>query len=201
MFFELEQAYENKKIFSLALALNALAVTGCSSLHVSENRIVQTPWESFDEAKSAYDEIVTGRSQRQDLARLGFDPYVNPNVKVLTYLDIQRMFLPNSSVKFEHLPSPVQDCLTGKEDSLAYEINAQMSNSRRHGNLLLDMLSFSRLTREIGWKFNALILICGDKVVYKLWSGQPRLVQFVEKRRPLGPLQELEGRIAIPIGW
>jgi hypothetical protein len=64
--------------------------------------------------------------------------------------------------------------------------------SQRYGNLALDMLAFNRKTHETGWNFKALILLNHDKVLYKLWSGQPNLDRYEQKKKPLGPLQELD---------
>lgn len=183
------------------LAACPLILAGCRSLHVSGHDTVQTSWNSFHDAKSAFDRVQPGISKKSDLAHLGFDPYKNPNVRVLTYLDIQQRFLPNESVRFESLPSPVQHCLAARENSLAYEVDTRVIESRRHGNLFMDMLSFDRKTEKLGWSFQGLILLHGDQVVYKLWSGQPNIAQYSRERRPLGPLQELEGRVAIPVGW
>ena len=43
-----------------------------------------------------------------------------------------------------------------------------------------------------GWNFKALILLNHDKVLYKLWSGQPNLDRTEQKKKPLGPLQEID---------
>ena len=127
-----------------------------------------------------------------ELRTLGFDPYANPNVRILNYLDIQNRFLPNQSVRWEDLPTPVRQSIEGKESSVAYELDLTVVNSQRYGNLALDMLAFNRKTHETGWNFKALILLNHDKVLYKLWSGQPNLDRYEQKKKPLGPLQELD---------
>jgi len=40
-----------------------------------------------------------------------------------------------------------------------------------------------------GWKFGALIVVIDNKVVYKQWSGSPRIEETDLRRNPLGPLQ------------
>ncbi|HKI71704.1 MAG TPA: hypothetical protein VKA81_04950, partial [Verrucomicrobiae bacterium] len=96
------------------------------------------------------------------------------------------------------LPRPVCDCLEAKDNCQAYEVDLTVTQSKRYGNLFLDMLAFNRKTRETGWNFNALIVLNHDKVVYKLWSGEPNLERFETKKKPLGPLQELDGAVRPP---
>ena len=51
------------------------------------------------------------------------------------------------------------------------------------------MLNFRRKTNIVGWRFNGVILIKGNMVVYKLTSGQPVIREFEESNNPLGPFQ------------
>lgn len=172
--------------------------SGCASMFVSGRSSVQTGWQSFEAAHDAFKQVVPGTTRKDQLAALGFDPFVNPNVRVLSYLDVQNRFLPNTSIRLADLPEPVREFLAARERSLAYEVDVTVTRSKRHGNLFLDVFSFNRKTEETGWSFKALVLLNGEQVVYKLWSGQPRLLTFQQKKRPLGPLQELEASIVIP---
>ena len=182
---------------NLLLQFSALAVlvwaTGCAALHPSGQRSAKTVWPDFAAAKAAFDRIEPGQTSIAELRELGFDPYVNPNVRILNYLDIQSRFLPNQSIRLEDLPAPVRHSLDEKEKSLAYELDLSVLNTQRYGNIALDMLAFNRKTRETGWNFKALILLNHDKVLYKLWSGQPNLDRVEQKKQPLGPFQELDG--------
>ncbi|NBV23465.1 MAG: hypothetical protein EBS05_16290 [Proteobacteria bacterium] len=164
-----------------------------SSLHTSSQRAAKAVWPDFNGAKVAFDRIVPGQTTIAELRELGFDPYQNANVRVLNYLDIQNRFLPTPSIRMEDLPAPVRQSLDAKEQSLAYELDLTVLNAQRYGNLVLDMLAFNRKTHETGWSFKALILLNHDKVLYKLWSGQPHLDRLEQKKQPLGPFQDLEG--------
>jgi hypothetical protein len=59
----------------------------------------------------------------------------------------------------------------------------------RVGNFFLDFLNFKRHTLTTGWKFSALIVVVDDKVVYKQWTGQPKIESTELRSNPLGPLQ------------
>lgn len=197
--FHLQTGVVMKKSFlSLALlAALALLQAGCASMFSSGRTSVKSPWGDFAEAKAAFDEIKPGQTTKEELKDLGFDPFTNPNVRILTYLDIQNRFLPNDSIRREDLPEAVRASLAAQERSQAYELDITVTHSKRYGNLFLDMLSFNRKTRETGWNFKALILFNDGTVVYKLWSGQPMVERYEQRKRPLGPLQELEGAVSL----
>ena len=178
-------------LYLLGALMACLLSIGCGSLHTSGHNIPKSPWPDFAGAKAAFDHIEPGRTTVAELRALGFDPYTNPNVRILNYLDIQNRFLPNQSVRLDDLPAPVRYSLAAQERSVAYELDLTVLNNRRYGNLLLDMFAFNRKTHETGWNFKALVLLDNDKVLYKLWSGQPNVDRFDQKKKPLGPFQEI----------
>lgn len=181
-----------KRLLLVPLAVaTVLFAAGCGSLHSSGRSTAKSPWLDFASAKAAFDRIDPGRTTTDELRTLGFDPYTNPNVRILNYLDIQNRFLPNQSVRVEDLPAPVRQSLDAKEKSVAYELDLTVVNSQRYGNLFLDVFAFNRKTHETGWNFKALVLLNHEKVLYKLWSGQPKVDRYEQKKRPLGPLQEI----------
>ncbi len=174
-------------------AVLILLLSSCgSSLPKGEMR-TKSPWETFDEAKSAYDSIILNTTTTTDLKALGYDPYNTPNVRILSYLDILQKFNPNNSVKSEDLPPTVKACLDSREACLAYEASPNFSSSERVGNVVLDLLKFKRERVVTGWSFNALIVIDHGIVVYKIWNGQPMIDQKTLRKNPLGPLQNSVG--------
>ena len=64
-----------------------------------------------------------------------------------------------------------------------------MLKRNRYGNFWADLFNFKRKTDIVGWRFNAVLLITGDVVVYKLTGGQPTIHEHEESNNPLGPLQ------------
>lgn len=181
----------------LLVGAMALFQAGCASMFTSGKNTVKSPWKNFDETKAAFDQIEPGVTTKLDLECMGFDPYTTPNLHILTYLDIMNRFLPNNSVHMKDLPEPVQRCLAAREKSQAYELEVSDMRSKRYGNLFLDMFAFNRKTHETGWNFKGLILFDDGTVVYKLWSGEPFIERFDQKKKPLGPLQELDGSVGI----
>ena len=63
---------------------------------------------------TAFDQIIPGQTTTDELECLGFDPFSNANVRILTYLDVIGRFLPNNSIQKTDLPVSVRDCLEAK---------------------------------------------------------------------------------------
>ncbi|WP_461516820.1 hypothetical protein [Porticoccus sp.] len=175
------------------VCLPLLLLNGCGSSLPKGEAKTQSQWQTFEEAKSAYDSIVLFETTTEDLRALGFDPYSAPNVKILSYLDVIQVFSPNDSVKPEDLPPSVHSCIKSRELCLAYEATPSVSSSKRVGNVVLDLLKFKRERIRTGWNFNALVVIDHDIVVYKIWSGMPIIDELETRKNPLGPIQDSVG--------
>ena len=176
----------------LVVAGAALLTTGCKSLFPSSSSTEQSRWHSYDQMEASFAKIIPYHTDISGLRLLGFHPADSPNVKVLTYVDIAQIFLPNPGSRREDLPDAVRGCLDAREHSYAYLIDLRNTSSRRYGNLFLDVLGFKRKTHEEGWEFKGLILIKDDLVVYKLASGEPKISSDQKQTHPLGPLQEMD---------
>ena len=167
-----------------------LMLASCSSPLPKGENITKSPWDSFNQAKLSYDEIICHKTTTLELQKLGFDPYNTPNVRILSYLDIIQKFNPNNSVKAEDLPPSVRTCIEAREACLAYEATPGVRHSKRTGNVVLDLLKFKRTRIETGWQFNALIVIDHGIIVYKIWSGTPIIDKEESKKNPLGLFQD-----------
>ena len=182
------------KAFAMCLLYLALVVTttGCKALFSSSSQRSRTPWQNFDEAQAAYDKVVPHQTTIVELKTMGFDPLTTPNVKILTYLDLIQRFLPNNSITLEDLQPDVRACIESKDCCHAYEMDLDLTDSKRYGNLVLDVFGFNRKTKTSGWTFKALIIVKDDIVAYKLRSGEPNVDRLEQKTKPLGPLQEMD---------
>lgn len=183
----------------LFLAL-VITTTGCKSLFASSGARARTPWQNFDEAQSAFDKVIPHKTTVGELKSLGFDPSTTPNIKVLTYLDLIERFIPNASISLEDLQPDVRTCIESKDCCHAYEMELDMTDSKRYGNLALDVFGFNRKTKTTGWRFKALVIVKDDVVAYKLRSGEPNVDRLEKKTKPLGPLQELDNIVLKIIG-
>ena len=173
----------------LLCCLGALT-QGCGAMLPVSKSNVESTWETFEQAKAAFDKIIPHQTNRADLTALHFDPFQTPNIEILTYLDILQHFMPNSSIKIEEMDKGVQECIRAGERCQAYEIKLRKLHAERYGNVFLDLFRFKRQTHQTGWYFTALVVMVDDVVVYKLWSGKPQIDEDLYRKNPLGPLQE-----------
>ncbi len=165
-------------------------LTGCGSLLPVAKTHSQSPWAGFEASKETFDLIVPFQTGSEDLRELHFDPGRTPNVQILTYPEIISIFMPNSSFKLEDMDPGLQECVARSASCRAYQMKLQRIESRRHGNVLLDLFNFKRETHRTGWIFSAMVVLVDDLVVYKFWGGIPKVDEHLYRRNPLGPLQE-----------
>ena len=190
------------KTYAMCLLFSALVLTttGCKSLFSSSGQRARTPWQTFDEAQTAFDKVVPHQTTVSELRSMGFDPHSTPNIKILTYLDLIQRFIPNASINIKDLQPDVRACIESKDCCHAYEMEIDMTDNKRYGNLALDVFGFNRKTKTTGWRFKALLIVKDDVVAYKLRSGEPNVDRMEKKVKPLGPLQELDNVVLKVIG-
>ena len=76
----------NQKIFRLLMGGLVIAgiLMGCGSGLPRSETVRVSPWDSFEDAKAAYDKIELYQTHKSDLISLGFDPYTTHNTRILT---------------------------------------------------------------------------------------------------------------------
>jgi hypothetical protein len=160
---------------------------GCSALLPTVKRTTPSPWQSFHEAKASFDKIAPYKTTKEGLKQLGFDPFLTPNVKILTYLDIATAMTSDTK---KSIDKGLEACIKAKNECHAYEFEPKIIKRKRYGNFWLDFFNFRKKIRETGWKFKAFIVVVNDTVVYKLWGGDPLIEEKTDIKNPLGPLQD-----------
>lgn len=168
----------------------ALLTVGCSSM-LPQARSESSPFKTFDEARDAIKGLTPMKSTVAVLSRLGIDPVQQPNTTILTHADIVRQFLPSGLLKREDLDPGVLACLDARDACRGWAISAARILKARTGNFFLDFTNFSRRSETTGWRFNALVLMVDEVVVYRAWGGQPSVNELEVTSNPLGPLQEM----------
>jgi hypothetical protein len=181
---------QRKLIDGICMLSLALLVSACSSM-LPRARSQSSPFNSFDEARQAIEGLVPMKSNIVSMTQLGISPVQQPNTNILTHDDIVRRFVPSSLLKREDLDPGVLACLEAREACRGWEITAARIQKERTGGFLADFTNFSRRTETTGWRFNALILLINDVVVYRAWGGQPRVNDIEVQTNPLGPLQDI----------
>ncbi|MBE0619508.1 MAG: hypothetical protein IH605_02840 [Burkholderiales bacterium] len=181
---------------TLIFGLGVVLLAGCSALLPRGETVADSPWENFEDAQETFDRIVPHQTTVEELRALKLDPMQNPNITLLNYSDVLRRFIPSPSTNTEDLDSGVQECIRAKTACKGYEVDQKSLKRRRYGNFWADFLNFKRKVDIVGWRFNGVILIKDDVVVYKLTGGQPVIHEHEENKNPLGPLQGIgESRI------
>ena len=188
-------------ISACGLTLILLCINGCSSTAYlpSARETIQSPWHSFDDVKSAFDKIIPDQTSTEELQKLGFDPFTTPNIELNNYLDITQRFIPNQSIRMEDLNEALQRCLNDRERCHAYDVNLHHTSKDRYGNVVFDLFNFRRKTKLTGWEFKAIIVMQDNLVIYKLWSGKPKIDENRDTKNPFGPFQHSEDIIRYAI--
>lgn len=171
------------------MVMLALVLTGCSSMLPSSKQEDSNHWHSFEDVKKSYDLIIPYDTDMDTVRKLGFDPFKTPNTQILNYSQVIRAVLPSPIQEQTTIPKGIIDCMKTQEGCVGYLVEPSRVKRERVGNFMLDFMNFKRDTRTFGWKFSALIVVIENKVVYKQWSGSPRIDQNELRHNPLGPLQ------------
>jgi hypothetical protein len=172
-----------------AFLLASLALSGCAELLPKASTEVSSPWQSYEQARQAIERIVPYTTTTAELKTAGIDPYVTPNVQLLTYSEIVLRFPLSGSMPWEKLDRGLRECLEAGKSCQGYSISVRESKRDRVGNFWLDALNFYRVVDVHGWSFHALILAVDGRVVYVLHGGEPIIKEQETNKQPLGPLQ------------
>ena len=179
----------------LAIILFPLSLGGCSSLLPKGETETEGPWQTFWEAQQTFDKIIPHQTTIDDLKQLNLEPSSNPNVTILNYSDVLRRFIPSPSINAHDLDPGVLECIAAKTACKGYEIDQRVMKRKRYGNFWADVFNFERKVDIAGWRFNGVILIKDNMVVYKLTGGQPSIREHEENKNPLGPFQGFGERL------
>ena len=123
-----------------------LSLAGCTSSGwgLPWRRDADTPFRSFESVKAAYEEVVPGVSQTEDLIALRFDPKTNSSGFRLPFVAILHIFQPRPGIRLDEQPPEISGCLALRERCEVWDFQLERSRRHRIGNVLLDLLRFKR---------------------------------------------------------
>lgn len=162
----------------------------CSSL-LPKAQTDSSAFATFDEARTKIESLVPEQSTIQTLMEMGLDPTKNSNITLLTHADVVRRFVPANILSKDDLDPGVVACLEARDACRGLEVLASKIARNREGNFFLDFFAFKQHTETTGWRFNAVVLLLNDVVVYRSWGGQPVVNESDVRTSPLGPLQNM----------
>lgn len=173
----------------LGSILLLLALSACQSLLPSARQTTYGPWNKYDEAVAAIEALVPYRTTTAELLAAGIDPETTPSITNLTYSDLLARFSPGGAVSPEKLDRGLYDCFVAGKACRGMLVVASHIRQRRVGNFWADAFNFRRQTDITGWRFNAIIIVVDELVVFAVHGGQPTVQDRNVTRNPLGPLQ------------
>lgn len=139
----------------------------------------------------AVESLVPKLSDLSSLSEKGLTPAKQPNTLILTHTDIVRRVVNGSVLGKEDLDPGIVTCLNARDACRGWELNVAHISKERTGGFWADFVNFKRRTETTGWRFNALILLVNNVVVYRGWGGQPVINEVEVNTNPLGPLQDM----------
>jgi len=172
------------------LTLLIAGAGGCSLL-LPVTKTVSPTFQSFEEARQTIESLVPGQSDRTTLTALGMNPVKQPNIVILTHADVLRRVISGNILEKKDLDPGIVHCIDARDNCRGWELNVSQITKARNGFFLSDFMNFRRRTETTGWRFNALILLVNDVVVYRTWGGQPIVSELEVHTNPLGPLQDV----------
>ncbi|MES2050030.1 MAG: hypothetical protein V4447_16640, partial [Pseudomonadota bacterium] len=162
---------------------------GCVSLLPTESKATQTRWTSYEQAETEFASILPGETTLKQLKAMDLDPATTPNITLMSHADLLRRLQAVAAFEGPTLDPAIKVCVAARQKCYAYHLEQTLMKRDRVGNFWLDVLNFKQITDVTGWKFDALIIISNDLVVYKTWTGKPNIHEIEQERHPLGPLQ------------
>lgn len=180
-----------RRILHLGLLLGVSLLMGACASWLPKARTESPTFQTFDEARQAIEALVPQQSNREVLSAKGLTPEKQPNTVILTHADIVRRMVTGGILNKEDLDPGIITCINARETCRGWELNIARISKVRTGNFLADFVNFKRRTETTGWRFNALILMVDDVVVYRGWGGQPVVNEVEVTTNPLGPLQDM----------
>lgn len=168
----------------------ALLGQGCTTL-LPQTHTESPTFQTFDEARQALETLVPNQSTLATLAETGLTPAKQPNTSILTHADVVRRVVNGSVLSKDELDVGIVTCINARNACRGWEFNVARITKARTGSFWADFTNFKRRTETTGWRFNALILLVNDVVVYRGWGGQPVIHEVEVNTNPLGPFQDM----------
>jgi hypothetical protein len=170
-------------------ALAGVALGACTSLLPRASSDAGTGFANFEEARVAAGRIVPMQTRVQALGDLGFDIDRGQNVTLIPYPEIVVRLTPHPGVPINLLDAGIRQCIEIQMACRGYVLRFEREDRKREGGFWLDFFNVDRTTRFTGWRFEALIVVSNEMVLFRNFSGQARIEKVDRQRNPLGPFQ------------
>lgn len=172
---------------------------GCASAKLMP-KFVEEPVtaKEYNDVIQFYNSIKPHKTTIKDLRELtGIDLNNGQDITVLGPTYVRNLFMKNSFVKVEQLPTEVQSCIK-LNGCIGYLMIKQRKLRKGVGRFFPRWLKFKKQDVVKEWRLEILVLATRDteKIVYKeILSALPEQIEIKTKKNPLGPFQNLFGDV------
>ena len=174
--------------FLLISVVSAL-LSACTSLLPKASSSAGVGFENFEEARIAVERIVPLQTRTEALSAMGFDVRNGLNVTLVSYPEIVVRLTPHPGVPISTLDPGMRQCIDIQTACRGYLFRFDREDRKREGNFWMDFFNVRRTTHITGWRFEALIVVSDDLVLFRNYSGLARIDRVEKQTNPLGPFQ------------
>lgn len=161
----------------------------CTSLLPSGSTESPSAFSSFDKARQALVKVVPNQTTLEGLSALGFNPQASANVSLIPYPEVVGRLVPYSAIQKEDLDPGVRACIQAQSACRGYVFRFSSEHRKREGGFWLDFLNIKRITNTTGWRFEGLVVVNDQVVLFRNYSGEERIDRTERQTNPLGPFQ------------
>lgn len=170
--------------------LGCALLAGCTTLLPSTRAEDVSVFQSYEAARDALERVEPYRATIADLKAAGFDVQASANVEQVPYPQWVGMLV-HPNVPLATADRGIRDCVAAERACRAYAFRFGNLVRERQGNFFVDFLNFRRVTRTHGWRFEGVVLVRDELVLFLNHRGQPKIELVEDRSNPLGPFQGL----------
>ena len=173
-----------------------VAIAGCESFSGTMSRIKDesstTIWQSFEHVQHDFASIKIGETKTEDLEKFGLGPR-SQNILKVNYLKLRSYFIGDQqAMTNESLPEAVQKCVAKKDACYGLVVRAQKLHELGLEDLSDRMTQAKKITQQTGWKFEGVIAIEDEVVIYaKPTKEEPNLYTLTKGKDPQSVLEKV----------
>lgn len=188
--------------FVFVSALLLLSLYGCANntwIMPTSEKLQVLPWNSYEEALTAYNKVKPGKTTISELNKLGFSLNKVSGAKDWNPNEVRYYFLgSNPAVTQSYLEPAAKECIAQK--GRAREFDIKFSKTRGIGNWVKREFGYEKKDLTSGARL--WVLFCYNPktgiVLYKTDTPQPFIREMEKHKDPLGPVRKVWKIICVP---
>lgn len=174
----------------MLLPVMLAGLAGCGSLLPRSESEDVSPFQSYEAARSALEQVRPYETSLEQLRALGFDIGRSANVERVPYPQWVGMIV-HPGTPLDQTEDGIRDCIAAGPLCQALVFRFGRVERERRGAFLADFFNFHRLTRTFGWRFEGTVLVRNGTVLFRNHGGQPTIELVEDRWNPLGPFQSI----------